>query len=80
MVAETHLCGGLAQVSRESPAEREKAKLELEAAMPGWFTRADPARLAQAIEVARQHNVDAALIQKAVATLEIWVPLPEGAV
>ena len=48
--------------------------------MPGWFTRADPARLAQAIEAARQHNVDAALIQKAVAALEIWVPLPEGVV
>ena len=55
------------------PPERgvDAAKKELRAAMPRLFgRRTDPTQLGQAIAAARQHGVDAVLIQKARAALE----------
>ena len=68
--AETHLSVWRAQL--ESPAQKaaREAQKELKAAMPGIFTPADPVRLGQAIAAARQHNIDAALIQKAEAAFQ----------
>ena len=66
--------------------DRAAAEKELQAAMPGWFSSADPERLAQAVAAGRHHGASAALLGRAEEALakaraaDIYVEFPAVAV
>lgn len=63
-------------------ADRAAAEKALRAAMPGWFSSADPVLLSQAVAAARQHGVSAELLSRAEEALakaqasDIYVEFP----
>lgn len=63
-------------------ADRAAAEKALRAAMPGWFSSADPVLLGQAVAAARQHGVSAELLSRAEEALtkvqasDIYVEFP----
>ena len=66
-------------------ADRAAAEKALRAAMPGWFSSADPVLLGQAVAAARQHGVSAELLSRAEEALakaqasDIYVEFPASA-
>ena len=66
-------------------ADRAAAEKALHAAMPGWFSSADPALLGQAVAAGREHGVSAELLGRAESALakaeasDIYVEFPAGA-
>ena len=75
-----------AQLEAEfAAADRAAAEKALQAAMPGWFSSADPVLLGQAVAAGRQHGVSAELLGRAESALakaeasDIYVEFPAGA-
>ena len=66
-------------------ADRAAAEKALHAAMPGWFSSADPALLGQAVAAGHEHGVSAELLGRAESALakaeasDIYVEFPAGA-
>lgn len=76
-----------AQLEAEfAAADRAAAEKALRAAMPGWFSSADPALLGQAVAAGRQHGASAELLSRAEEALakaeasDIYVEVPASAV